>query len=129
MRSSNVRQIQKRDSEREIPPHPSPMERDHRGRNWGFSRNLFNAGTGKLPRAENYWNTHKDSPIVMPIQSAMPLARWEQLKRDLKISNPNTEKDSKVKHLCAKVEPHYSDLVKASQAHFILNVTCLWMNN
>lgn len=55
----------------------------------------------------------------MFIQSAMFLIRWEQLKRYLKISNPNTEKDSKVIHWYTKVEPLYSDFVKASQSYFV----------
>ncbi len=64
-------------------------------------------------------HTHKDSPIIMPIQSAMSLIRWEQLRRYLKISNPSKDNDSKWINWYAKVELLYSDFVKASRAHLM----------
>ncbi len=75
--------------------------------------------TCRLFRTESYWNTYEESPIFMPIQSAMSLIRLEQLKRYLKNFNPSTDKDFKGIDWYAKVELLYSDFVKASRAHLM----------
>lgn len=85
----------KSDSEREMLSYPRPWKETTGAEIGVFLGILLMQGTCKLSRAKDYWNTHEDSPIIMSIQTAMSLVRWEQLKRYLKISNPKTDKDSK----------------------------------
>lgn len=77
---------------------------------------LLLQGICKLPRTENYWITRED---LNPIHSAMSLLRWQQIKRYLKISDPRSERDSKGPDWYAKLEPIYSDFLKASQRYYL----------
>ena len=38
-------------------------------------------GLDRLPATEDYWNQRPDKPVIMPIQSAMSLYRFQQIKR------------------------------------------------
>lgn len=86
-------------------------------------------GTCKPSRAENYWNTHKGLPIIMPIQTAMSLVRWEPLKRYLKILNSETDKDFKGTHWYTKVKHLYCDFVKLAETVFCWERMYQSMNN
>ena len=61
----------------------------------------------------------EDLNVNLPIHSVISLVRWQQIKRYLKISDPRSERDSKGPDWYAKVEPIYSDFLKASQRYYL----------
>ena len=52
---------------------------------------LLCMGMNQTPATEDYWNRCSDKPIFMPIQQALSLRRFQQIKRFLKLNNGRTE--------------------------------------
>ena len=61
----------------------------------GFLGVLLMTGLYKLPNTESYWNIDVEKPILLPIQRAFSLIRWEQIKRFLRISPHDPDFDSR----------------------------------
>ncbi|KAL9108344.1 MAG: hypothetical protein Q9187_008306 [Circinaria calcarea] len=55
---------------------------------------LLLMGTTHLPKSEDYWKTTAGYGVVNHLQITITCERWHQIKRYLKISNPNTDADS-----------------------------------
>ena len=82
---------------------------------------LLYMGYTLMPRLTDYWNTSPKFAIHdMGIQ-AMSLRRWEQLKRFLKISNPDEDEiiDTRGPDWWKKLEPLATDFRKASKKYWI----------
>ena len=105
-------------------------EKENNHRNWtdttGSEMEVFLGiillmGLDRLPATEDYWNQRPDKPIIMPIQSAMSLCRFQQIKRFLKINNGRTEPSrlGKGPDWWKKLEPLATDFRKASLEHCI----------
>lgn len=77
---------------------------------------LLLQGEAKVGTAEKYWTCQSDRMVFSSIQSTMAATRWHQIKRYLKISNPRTDLDSKGSNWYTKIEPLYTDFVRASMA-------------
>ena len=74
-----------------------------------------------MPRLTDYWNTSPKFAIHDMVIQAMSLRRWEQLKRFLKISNPDDDEiiDSRGPDWWKKLEPLATDFRKASKKYWI----------
>lgn len=73
---------------------------------------LLLQGEAKVGTTEKYWTCQSDQMVF----STIAVARWHQIKRYLKISNPRTDLDSKEANWYTKIKPLYTDFVKASMA-------------
>ena len=76
---------------------------------------LLVSGLYKLPRTANYWNTHPDKPILVPIQRTFSLIRWEQIKRFFKIAPHDPTYNSKGDQWYTKLNPWYLHIRKISR--------------
>lgn len=76
-------------------------------------------GLDHSPSIENYWNRVSIRPVYTSIQKAMPLARFQQIRRFFKISNPLNDADSSGPNWWKKLEPFASDFLKASRQHYM----------
>ena len=55
---------------------------------------LMLMGTTHLPNSEDYWKIAAGYGVINHLQMAITCARWHQIKRYLKVSNPDTDADS-----------------------------------
>ncbi len=70
---------------------------------------LLSMGLHSINRRESYWDTHSDMHGNPEIPQAMALTRFDQIKRFLKLSDPNTDPEPKIpgyeKLWTAKLKP------------------------
>ena len=82
---------------------------------------LLYMGYTLMPRLTDYWNTSPKFAIHDMVIQAMSLRRWEQLKRVLKISNPDENEiiDTRGPDWWKKLEPLATDFRKALKKYWI----------
>ena len=85
-----------------------------------FIRILLFMGLNSLKRIEDYWSQQPDKSIALPVQEAMTLKCFQQIKRFLKINNgckkpPNVGKGP---NWWKKLEPLALDIQTASQEYY-----------
>lgn len=101
---------------------------DKQSRNW-HDTNEWEIGTflGILllisldpsPTIKDYWSNNINKPIYIAIPKAMPLVRFEQIKRFFKMSDPLNDADSMGPDWWKKLEPYATDFQKASMQYYL----------
>ena len=71
----------------------------------GFLGVLLISGLYKLPRTTDHWNINPDKPLVLLIQKAFSVKRWEQIKRFFKNSSYDSDYDEKKAKWYTKLNP------------------------
>lgn len=81
---------------------------------------LLFMGLDPLKRIENYWSQRPDKSIALPVQEAMALKRFNQIKGFLKINNGREEPPNvgKEPNWWKKLEPLASDIQTASWEYY-----------
>ena len=72
-----------------------------------------------MPRISDYWTTNSVNPIHTLVSNHMSRSYWEQIKRYLKIPNPNETFDTQGPDWWKKLEPLVIEFRKASQKYWI----------
>ena len=80
---------------------------------------LLTMGFCDCKRHEAYWNFHSDQFVIQIVKNAMSLNRFEDIKRYLKVNDPDDDIDGKGFQWYRKVDSFYSDFCSASLKYWI----------